>query len=278
MSSNGHGSTLRKTAIRLLKESAGVLGIEISRRRAAPASTSWPYSFPAEELAAAIRTVKPNTMLSDARLRALYDYVVHCERHGVAGCFVQCGTWEGGGAGLLALANLARGTTRRHLHLFDSFEGIPEPDASIDGARAIQEAERAGIGTSGRLVANPEAYTRMGRGYGALPVCRAVLEERIGYPADHLHYHKGYFQDTVPRAAGQLPPIAILHLDGDWYDSTRVCIEHLYDRVVPGGFIVVDDYGAYDGCRRAVDEFLTARDIRGYLHKIDHEAVTLLKP
>ena len=51
----------------------------------------------------------------------------------------------------------------------------------------------------------------------------------------------------------------MLRLDGDWYESTRVCLEHLHDLVVPGGFVIIDDYGYWEGCRRAVDEFLASR-------------------
>ena len=93
-----------------------------------------------------------------------------------------------------------------------------------------------------------------------------------------VHYHKGFFQTTVPAAAGGIGPIALLHLDGDWYDSTRVCLAHLYDRVVSGGLITIDDYGAYDGCRRAVDTFLEASGVTAYLHPVDSEAISFAKP
>lgn len=61
----------------------------------------------------------------------------------------------------------------------------------------------------------------------------------------------------------------MLRPDGDWYASTKVCFEHLHDLVEPGGFVIVDNYGAYEGCRRAVDEFLQARGLRTFLHRVD---------
>ena len=68
---------------------------------------------------------------------------------------------------------------------------------------------------------------------------------------------KGWFNETIPRFT---PPseIAVLRLDGDWYDSTRVCLENLYQHVAPGGIVIVDDYYNWDGCARAVNEFLAA--------------------
>ncbi|HXI69239.1 MAG TPA: TylF/MycF/NovP-related O-methyltransferase [Verrucomicrobiae bacterium] len=82
-----------------------------------------------------------------------------------------------------------------------------------------------------------------------------MLTKEIGYDPGFLHFLKGWFQETMPKDSSQISQIAILRLDGDWYDSTRVCLEFLYDKVVPGGFVIIDNYGAYEGCRKAVAEF-----------------------
>lgn len=71
--------------------------------------------------------------------------------------------------------------------------------------------------------------------------------------------------------------IAILRLDGDWYASTQICLEHLYDLVVPSGFVIVDDYGTYDGCRKAVDEFIAARGLTIHLEPVDSECHCWIK-
>lgn len=227
--------------------------------------------------AAAIGRVRQHTMLPYPRLEALFDQCRHVETTPLSGAYVQCGVWRGGSAGLMALANLQYGKARRPLHLFDTFAGIPQPDAQIDGPRAVGEAERAGIGTEGRLESNPGFYENMGRAVGRIDDSRGLLLDEIGYDEAEVHYHIGLFQETVPQAQ-DLGPIALLHLDGDWYASTRVCLEHLYDRVVIGGLVVLDDYGAYEGCARAVDEFLRCRGIRAYLHPIDAESRLLIKP
>lgn len=167
----------------------------------------------------------------------------------------------------MALANLRHGAERRCLHLFDSFQDLCEPDASVDGARALEQMRglaKGEIGTSGALRPMRGVYDAFG-GPGTLEGNRQLLERTIGYDAGHIRYHVGWFQDTVPRAAGEIGDIAILRLDGDWYHSTVVCLEHLYPRVVRGGFVIIDDYRYYAGCTKAVEEYLRQHGIPAFL-------------
>jgi O-methyltransferase len=96
-----------------------------------------------------------------------------------------------------------------------------------------------------------------------------MLLNLVHYPERLLRYHVGWFQDTVPAAAEKIGPIALLRLDGDRYDSTKVCLESLYSNVRRGGIVVIDDYGQFEGCRRAVDEFTSKMPIPFMLHRID---------
>ena len=216
-----------------------------------------------------IERVRAQTMLSYPNLVALYEQVRHVEAAGVPGAFVECGVWKGGAAGLLAAANLARGARRRHLHLFDSFDDMPEPDPARDGGAALREFyDRSGRDPSrpftGALTAVPGVYDAIG-GPGSAAECERLIVGELGYPAPYLHVHAGWFQDTVAPAAPSIGEIALLRLDGDLYASTRTCLEALYGQVARGGIVVVDDYGAYAGCRRAVDEFLAERGERPFL-------------
>jgi O-methyltransferase len=159
----------------------------------------------------------------------------------------------------------------RDLYLCDAFDDIGEPDWRVDGERAVREVggrERA----EGRLQPVTGIYDARG-GHGTIDACRALIEGTIGWPADRLHFRKGWFQETMGPLAGEVGPIALLHVDGDWYASTRACLDPLYDRVAPDGAIVVDDYGAYDGCRKAVDECLAARGLTPFLNHVDDECV-----
>ena len=210
--------------------------------------------------------VRNNTMLPETRLLSLHDQVIFCEKNGVEGAFVECGVWKGGAVGLMALA--ANEPKERSLHLFDAFTDICEPDPAVDGRKALEEASRIAV-PEGRLKPMEGIYDSLG-GHGTLEECRALIEGTIGYPPDRLHYHVGWFQDTMPVDAPAIGPIAILRIDGDWYASTKVCLDNLVDRVVPGGFVIIDDYGTYEGCKKAVDEFLEQSPDQPFLHRVDN--------
>lgn len=232
-----------------------------------------------EEATECIHIVKNNTMLSKRRLVTLYQQVAYCEKSKIPGCFVECGVWKGGAMGMMALANLRNSGERRHLHLFDAFKEICEPDAALDGARAIREVSQLTGGSShckGDLTPLTGIYDSMG-GPGTLDENKKLLERQIHYPGEHISYHVGWFQETLPVDHKSIGPIAILRLDGDWYASTKVCLEYLYDKVVKGGVIVIDDYGTYDGCRRAVDEYIQFNKIKAYLAPIDSDCRFFVK-
>lgn len=90
---------------------------------------------------------------------------------------------------------------------------------------------------------------------------RRLLRKGIGYPEEYLHFHPGWFQDRLPPDASFLGRIAILRLDADWYVSTNICLVHFYGQVVQDGFVGIDDHGTCDGCRQAVEEFISANAI-----------------
>lgn len=212
--------------------------------------------------ARAVKIVDGNSMTSYQRLVTLWNQVRWLDENNVAGALVECGSWRGGSSAMMALAHQAAGTPKRNLHVFDSFEGLPEPDAAVDGAQSVGYAGGNAAGT----------LTTIGKCVGTLDENKALILGKVGYPEALAHFHVGWFQDTLPKDAAAIGPIALLRLDGDWYDSTKVCLDHLYDRLVPGGIMVIDDYGHWEGCRKAVDEFFAARGERPMLHHIDKTA------
>ncbi len=225
------------------------------------------YEFE-EEANEAIKIVRKQTMLPYINLVTLYEQVLYCEKGNIEGDFVECGVWKGGAVGLMALANLKNGTIRRKLHLFDAFEEICAPNKNFDGEREINEVKKLlgeKVLINGELKPLKGIYDSFGDP-GEINECKRLIENTIGYPANYVYYHKGWFQNTVPSKSKEIGKIAILRLDGDWYESTKVCLEYLFDKVVPGGFIIIDDYGAYSGCKKAVDEFLTNRKSYYYLN------------
>lgn len=227
----------------------------------------------------AIKLVEPYTMIGRRRLITLYHQVAFCEENGIPGDLVECGVWKGGAVALMAMANLAEGKSRRHIHLFDAFTEICAPDQSVDGTKALNEAKQA-VPTStfsGELVPLTGIYHYKG-GPGTLEGNKHLLEDLVGYDSAFLHYHKGWFQETLPLDSSEISQIAILRLDGDWYASTKVCLEYLYDKVSPGGIVIVDDYGCYEGCKKAVDEFRSRQGISAFLHYVDQQCRYWIKP
>jgi hypothetical protein len=193
-----------------------------------------------------IARVRPRTMTQHAKLRALVDatrYVVH-ER--IPGDIVECGVWRGGSMQAVALTLLEQGDTDRELHLFDTFEGMPPPteqDSRTTEGETVPATD---------LLAESDKDSRMW-GIADLDDVEQGMAE-TEYPADKVHFHPGLVEDTTP---GQAPErIALLRLDTDWYASTLHELEVLYDRLSPGGVLIIDDYDDWDGARKATDEWL----------------------
>lgn len=180
------------------------------------------------------RKFQAYTMIHEAKyvnnLELCFEY------RGVSGCVAECGVWRGGmSAGMAEVLG-----PKRQYFLFDSFEGLP-PAQEIDGEAAVA------------WQTNTESSTYYNN-------CTAGEDEAAAAMklagVNSFKLIKGWFNETLPRF---IPPceIAILRLDGDWYDSTRLCLENLYPRVAPGGVVIIDDYYNWDGCARAINEFLT---------------------
>jgi len=205
--------------------------------------------------------VSTHTMSTFERLATLWQQVRYLDRYSISGALVECGVWKGGSSGMMALAHMAScPRANRELHLFDSFEGLPEPRSDKDGAAAVEYAHNRASG----------ALRSINECVGTLQENRDLLERQLQYPSDLLSYHVGWFENTVPQSAVGISKIALLRLDGDWYESTRVCLAHLYPQVVTGGVVVIDDYGHHEGCRKAVDEFLKSLAEPVLLNHIDY--------
>ncbi|MBM4273945.1 MAG: hypothetical protein FJ134_05735 [Deltaproteobacteria bacterium] len=196
-------------------------------------------------------TVRPYTLLSYARLNNLYEMSRFLEREKMPGAFVELGVCNGGSAGILG--NAARGNPQRQVWLFDSWEGLPEP-----GPDDLTSSGRPGA---------------KGMCLGSLERVKELLFNKLNLAEDRMHLMKGWFNVTLPAVKAKIGPIALLHLDSDWYESTKFCLEELYDQVVPGGFIVIDDYGYWTGCKKAVDEFLANKGLHPELVQVDHTGV-----
>ena len=217
--------------------------------------------------------IKNSTMLSKKRLNSLYSQVVFCEKNNIIGDFVECGVWKGGAVALMASANLKYSDVRRQIHLFDIFDEICPPDEKYDGLKAIYETKKFKKKGSKKLEGIYDVYG----GPGKLKESINLLQNKILYPKNFLNYHVGWFEDTIPNQSNKIEKIAILRLDSDWYHSTKLTLDYLYDKVVKNGFVIIDDYGTYDGCKLAVDEFMSKFKINFEIKHIDNTCVYFQK-
>lgn len=204
-------------------------------------------------------------------IKEVVNYVVNSK---IQGAYVECGVWKGGSAAYAAYC-LKKHNRISPIHLFDVFDNICEPDALVDGDRSIKDV--GGIDNAkGRLIPIAGVYDQMG-GYGKdIEVKNLLTGDLINYPESSVNIYKGWFQDTLPKVSSMIGSISILRLDGDWYSSTKVCLENPYQFVEKGGIIIIDDYDCYEGCKKAVDEFLAKIEQFPYLIKVDNECVFFL--
>jgi len=208
---------------------------------------------------ATVRAVEPYTMTSPERIVAVCDAVRYVCRHGIDGAIVECGVWRGGSMRAAARTLLSLGVTDRDLFLYDTFEGMTEPtpaDVDRHGRSATRWMTRYGTTESGASrwcsASVDDVRTNMASG---------------GYPIERCTLVPGPVEKTIP---GVTPDrIAILRLDTDWYESTAHELEHLFPRLAPGGVLIVDDYGHWQGARRAVDEYLDRTAVPLLLHRTD---------
>lgn len=210
------------------------------------------------EIRRTIDQVTPFTMTSPERVAALCLAVENVTLNQIPGDFVECGVWKGGSSMAAALTFMRLGGALPDLYLYDTFEGMPEPgihdlDATtgISAKTLLQQAPQQ---TDGVLA------------YSSLDEVRANMAS-TQYPAQKIHLIRGKVEETIP---SQIPEqIALLRLDTDWYESTKHELIHLFPRLAPNGILIIDDYGAWEGARKAVDEYFAHVSPRPFLARID---------
>jgi O-methyltransferase len=189
-----------------------------------------------------------HTMAGVQRLRNTRWCVEQALTEGVAGDLIEAGTWRGGSAMMMRGVLDAYGDTERALYVADTFAGLPAP-----------QPERYPADRGARWHREPRLSVSVAE-------VRANFE-RLGLLDDRVNFLEGPFADTLPAMAERT--WAVVRLDGDMYESTIVALRHLWPGVAPGGFVIVDDYGAVGPCRQAVDDFRSEHGIDAELHSVD---------
>ena len=178
------------------------------------------------------------------RMYGLYKAVEYISLNAIPGALVECGVWKGGSCMLAAYALQTFEDTDRQIYLYDTFEGMTEPSA-------VDVQSRTGVHAKSLLSGkDKERYVA----YAPLDEVKANMR-RTKYPETRFSFVKGPVEQTIP---GSVPDqIALLRLDTDWCESTLHELRHLYPLLANGGVIMVDDYGAFEGARKAVDEYFS---------------------
>jgi O-methyltransferase len=218
------------------------------------------------EFMALLPVVRQYTMGTVERLHALWQQVGYVCDAKLEGDIVECGVWRGGSMMLAALELVRRETVDRRLWLYDTFAGLPRPDpidVDVLGNRAVDGWEAHTLPGGQTLWAYAdEADVRRNMAL-------------TGYPEQRMRFVPGLVEETIPATAPQR--ISLLRIDTDWYASYRHVLRNLYDRVVPGGVLIFDDYGHFGGARKAVDEFRAGRRIVSPLMRADYSCRIMLK-
>lgn len=192
-----------------------------------------------KEKTSLFKTVWPFTKNGYSRLENVYDCAIELEEQKVKGSFIECGVYKGGCCAIMGAVAKRYGNKRKTWYL-DSFEGMPDPTPE-DGNETEEiegDALKASVSDVEELVYN-----------------------RLKLARDKNIIVKGWFENVLPDIKKDIGDIALLRLDADWYEPTKFILEELYDQVVPGGYVIFDDYGRWEGCRKAVDDFIKQRNL-----------------
>jgi O-methyltransferase len=218
-----------------------------------------------------ITEARPYSLISLQRFVANIDAVEYVVRRDVPGAIAECGVWRGGSILVMIRVLQRLGQTDRDIYLYDTFEGMTIPgdaDTSVfDGAAldAWKDAQAEGRKAWDYLFRD-EIFS--------LDQVKDLIYG-TGYPPERIHFVVGRVEDTIPNDAPET--IAVLRLDTDWYDSTKHELVHLFPRIEPGGVLIVDDYGHWDGCRRAVDEYFATESAPVLLSRTDYTGRVAIK-
>ena len=250
---------MRKT----LKKIFEILGYNISKIK----KDKYPIDIPNETIKI-YEEVEPYTATSLERVNALLQSVVYITENNIDGEIVECGVWKGGSCMAVAMKLMELEQKTREIWLYDTFEGMTEPtnhDIEIETGKKGKELLDG-------IDKNTDKYNMWA--YAPKEVVINNMK-KTRYPTDNIKYITGNVEKTLKERKPK--KIALLRLDTDWYESTKAELEELYPHVVNGGIIIIDDYGHFEGAKRAVDEYFEKEDNKPLLNRIDYTGRLIVK-
>jgi len=210
---------------------------------------------------------RPYTMTSVERMFSLCQSVRYVVANDIPGDFVECGVWKGGSSMMIALTLAQLGSGDRKLWMYDTFEGMSEPSA--------EDKDFSGSDAVGQLNASDKMDSNSVWCYSSLDEVKANMA-RTGYDPALIAFVQGKVEDSIP---GSIPTdIALLRLDTDWYASTYHELIHLYPRLRQKGVLIIDDFGHWEGAKKAVVQYFEEQRMHPLLHRIDDTGRIFMKP
>lgn len=191
-------------------------------------------------LARLLAQTDPFTLVSGRNRTTLFREATKILRRGVPGAFAEIGVHRGGSAAILA--EVLKSDPQRELHLFDRWGDLPDPTEE-DGHRGEQYRKENIHEKLEKLKSDPPLLD-----------AQKILEDVVGLPGSRIHYHQGWYNETLPNIAGV--QLAFVSVDCDYFQSVALSLEHISQNIAPGGIVVVDDYRAWPGSRKATDDFV----------------------
>ncbi len=233
------------------------LGFELRRTKL--------HQFPREATTAEIaiiNLVRPFTMTSVDRVWGALQSVRYVTANAIPGAIVECGVWRGGSVMAMAKQLNNLNSEPRDFYLYDTFSGMTAPSGVDIDRRADKLASD--------LMSQENPISNNGDNIWAVASLNQVKSNlaQIEYPQNRFNFVEG---DVISTLNEVVPDqIAILRLDTDWYESTAKELDILYPKLVSGGICIIDDYGHFEGAKKAVDEFLADSDLHPLIHKLDY--------
>jgi O-methyltransferase len=208
--------------------------------------------------------VKDYTMTTPERVNSLIEATEYIVKNNIDGAIVECGVWKGGSIMAVMMTLKQLSVEDRDLYLYDTFAGMNAPtdrDISFQGEKAVDRFNETKFSND------------------SSEWCLSSLEEvtqnvlSTGYPLEKIHFIQGKVEDTIP---AKMPgKIALLRLDTDWYESTKHELHHLFPLLQQNGVLIIDDYGFWKGSRKAVDEYISDKNICILLNRIDESRIAI---
>lgn len=191
--------------------------------------------------------VYPNTMTPPSVVRELSFYLKEILDNNIDGDIVECGTWRGGLSALM-LKLLIESHSNKHIYIYDTFEGMPEPtalDVNYKGTKALD-------------VFNEKKDSNEFSDWckASTDIVEQTLSSATSFYRDYTKFIKGKVESTLLETKNLPNKVCLARLDTDWYNSTKVELETFYDKIPSGGIIILDDYNTWQGQKKATDEFL----------------------